>query len=169
MKKQEVQVFDNEALGSVRVIGDSENPLFCLSDICKILGIQNSRHLTNKIKDEFEGCSLKLHPLQTAGGLQNFTFITEAQLYFVLMRSDKPKAKAFRQWIINKILPTIRKQGFYSPNEYISELANILIQHLPPYDFLVKIYINDFNNKKEFSFGYSVGDAKFKLKKKNCK
>ena len=38
-------------------------------------------------------------------------FITEPQLYFVLMRSDKPKAKPFRQWVINEVLPSIRKSG----------------------------------------------------------
>ncbi|ENT9750574.1 hypothetical protein ACGXQS_001512 [Campylobacter coli] len=33
---------------------------------------------------------------------------------FVLMRSDKPKAKPFRQWVIKEVLPSIRKQGYYS-------------------------------------------------------
>ncbi|ENY8287807.1 hypothetical protein ACF10F_001720 [Campylobacter coli] len=30
------------------------------------------------------------------------------------MRSDKPKAKPFRQWVIKEVLPSIRKQGYYS-------------------------------------------------------
>ena len=40
--------------------------------------------------------------------------ITEPQLYFVLMRSDKPKAKPFRQWVVGEVLPSIRKHGFYA-------------------------------------------------------
>lgn len=43
--------------------------------------------------------------------------ITEPQLYFVLMRSDKPKAREFRQWVINEVLPSIRKSGSYKVNE----------------------------------------------------
>ena len=30
------------------------------------------------------------------------------------MRSDKPKAKPFRQWVISEVLPIIRKTGSYS-------------------------------------------------------
>ena len=40
--------------------------------------------------------------------------ITEPQLYFVLMRSDKPKAKPFRQWVVSEVLPSIRRHGFYA-------------------------------------------------------
>lgn len=29
------------------------------------------------------------------------------------MRSDKPKAKPFRQWVVNEVLPSIRKNGYY--------------------------------------------------------
>lgn len=30
------------------------------------------------------------------------------------MRSGEPKAKPFRQWVIKEVLPSIRKQGYYS-------------------------------------------------------
>lgn len=130
-----ITLFEKMDLGKIRVKGDSENPLFCLSDVCGILEIQNSRDLANKIKDEFEGCSFNLHPLQTAGGRQIFTFITEAQLYFVLMRSDKPKAKALRQWVINEVLPSIRKSGKYELhhthfNAQVESVEQVKIQAL---------------------------------------
>ena len=52
--------------------------------------------------------------------------ITEPQLYFVLMRSDKPKAKPFRQWVVNEVLPSIRKQGYYlSPNVESTLIAEL--------------------------------------------
>ncbi|EAL8037643.1 phage regulatory protein [Campylobacter coli] len=44
------------------------------------------------------------------------TSLNEPELYFVLMRSDKPKAKPFRQWVIKEVLPSIRKQGYYASN-----------------------------------------------------
>ena len=47
--------------------------------------------VANAIKSEFEGYKLNLHPLETSGGAQNFTFITESQLYFILMRSKSTK------------------------------------------------------------------------------
>lgn len=107
-------IFKNENLGEVRVIFIDNEPLFCLSDICKVLGIQNPTDTANAIKAEFEAPRLNLYPLETAGGTQNFTMITEPQLYFVLMRSNKAEAKEFRKWVNTEVLPSIRKTGSYS-------------------------------------------------------
>ena len=112
-------IFKNENLGEVRVIFIDNEPLFCLSDICKVLGIQNPTDTANAIKAEFEAPRLNLYPLETAGGTQNFTMITEPQLYFVLMRSDKPTAKEFRKWVNTEVLPSIRKTGAYSIQQQI--------------------------------------------------
>lgn len=107
-------IFKNENLGEVRVIFIDNEPLFCLSDICRALGLTTPSAVANAIKAEFEGYELNSYPLQTAGGTQNFTMITEPQLYFVLMRSDKPTAKEFRKWVNTEVLPSIRKTGAYS-------------------------------------------------------
>ena len=107
---QDIQVFNCE-LGNIRVIIEDGEPLFCLVDICRVLDIQNSRNVANAIKLEFEGSPLNIHPLETSGGVQNFTFITESHLYFILMRSKSTKAKPFRQWVTNEVLPSIRKTG----------------------------------------------------------
>ncbi len=88
---------------------------FNLSDICEVLNIQNVSDVKSAIDREFDkGGRFDICPLETNGGKQNFIFITEPQLYFVLMRSDKPKAKPFRQWVVNEVLPSIRKHGFYA-------------------------------------------------------
>ena len=107
-------IFKNENLGEIRVIFIDNEPLFCLADICKALALTNSAMVANAIKAEFEGCKLDLYPFETAGGIQNLTIITEPQLYFVLMRSDKAEAKEFRKWINTEVLPSIRKTGSYS-------------------------------------------------------
>lgn len=108
------QTFTHKNFGQIRVIGDNENPLFCLRDICEILELTTPARVLEAIKIEFEGGEFNSYPLQTNGGMQKATFVTEPQLYFVLMRSDKPKAKPFRQWVVNEILPSIRKNGFYA-------------------------------------------------------
>lgn len=141
-----VVLFENFELGKIRVKGDSENPLFCLADICEILGLQNPTHATNAIKTEFELPTLNVASFDSGYGIKEFTMITEPQLYFVLMRSDKPKAKPFRQWVINEVLPQIRKQSKYEykgqgttntpppiQEELISELLkqnNMLMQYI---------------------------------------
>ena len=41
--------------------------------------------------------------------------ISESGLYALIMRSEKPQAKAFRKWVTSEVLPTIRKtEGFKS-------------------------------------------------------
>lgn len=52
--------------------------------------------------------------IQRETGPVQATFITEPQLYFVLMRSRSEQARPFRQWVVNEVLPSIRKTGAYS-------------------------------------------------------
>ena len=41
------------------------------------------------------------------------TFINEMNLYKVIMRSDKPQAEPFQDWVCGEVLPSIRKNGGY--------------------------------------------------------
>ena len=112
---QTVQLFKKEDLGMVRILGDKDNPLFCLKDVCEILEHTTPAKVKDSIIKEFGDDLNQIHPIvDNLGRTQKATFITEPQLYFILMRSDKPKAKPFRQWVINEVLPTIRKTGSYS-------------------------------------------------------
>lgn len=127
---QTVQLFKKEDLGMVRILGDKDNPLFCLKDVCEILEHTTPTKIKDSIINEFGEGMTQTHPLKTAGGMQNMTFITEPQLYFVLMRSDKPKAKPFRQWVINEVLPSIRKTGSYIVNNSSSIVNDLKAKEL---------------------------------------
>ncbi|EKE5510211.1 hypothetical protein OVW80_000371 [Campylobacter jejuni] len=106
-----IVLFENEELGQVRVALDENNePLFCLSDICKILDIQDTYKVKQAILREFELSTLSVDSFDTGFGIKEFTMITEPQLYFILMRSDKPNAKHFRHWVTKEVLPSIRKK-----------------------------------------------------------
>jgi len=39
--------------------------------------------------------------------------LSESGLFKLVMRSDKPEAKAFQDWVTREVLPSIRKNGFY--------------------------------------------------------
>lgn len=104
--------FHNKA---IRTLADENNEvIFCLADVCGALTLTNAAMITKQIQAEFEGAKLNLYPFETAGGVQNLTFITEPQLYFVMMRSRAKVAREFRQWICNEVLPSIRKTGAYA-------------------------------------------------------
>lgn len=50
---------------------------------------------------------------------QELTIISESGLYTVILRSDRPEAKAFRRWVTHEVLPAIRKTGVYESPQYL--------------------------------------------------
>lgn len=95
----------------VRVAFDSNNePLFCLTDVCKALGMQrpNPSRFNLNPKGTHSLCT------PTNGGSQMLTFISEENLYRIVFRSTKKEALNFQQWVFAEVLPTIRKTGSYS-------------------------------------------------------
>ncbi|EKN0019765.1 hypothetical protein PV992_001790 [Campylobacter jejuni] len=122
-----LELFKKDDL-EVRVIKDENNePLFCLKDVCDTLELSNISVVKEAINMEFDkGGKFNLTPLKTNGGMQNFIFVNESEVYFILMRSDKPKAKEFRLWITKEVLPSIRRNGNYMQKEFSKELYFLL-------------------------------------------
>ena len=57
----------------------------------------------------------------TNGGMQNIVYVNEKNLYKAIMRSDKPEAEAFQDWVCGDVLPSIRKHGAYMTPEAIEK------------------------------------------------
>ncbi|EAH8023766.1 BRO family protein [Campylobacter jejuni] len=73
-----IVLFENEELGQVRVAVDENNePLFCLSDICKILELTTPSKVADSIKREFELYELSSYSFDTGFGIKEFTMIDE--------------------------------------------------------------------------------------------
>lgn len=104
-----LQIFSNKDFGDVRVNYTDNELLFCLPDVCKAIGIANSRNVKNRLDAE----DVYQMDTQTTGGVQKTTFITESGLYETLLRSDSEKAKPFRKWITKEVIPSIRRTGGY--------------------------------------------------------
>lgn len=109
-----LEVFRNENYEIRVAVDEKGEPLFCLADICKALELTNASMVKSAIISEFELPKLNIGSFDTGYGVKEFTMVTEPQLYFVLMRSDKPNAKPFRKWVNCEVLPTIRKTGSYT-------------------------------------------------------
>lgn len=123
----DVSIFKNESFGEVRVAGTSENPMFCLADICRVLDLQVTP-TKNRLKQD--GVSL-IKVIDSLGREQEATFINEQNLYKVIMRSDKPQAEPFQDWVCGEVLPSIRKTGAYSaqpktPQTYLEALKSLV-------------------------------------------
>lgn len=51
------------------------------------------------------------------GRAKTVVLISESGLYKLIMRSDKPQARAFQEWVTRHVLPAIRKDGAYVMGE----------------------------------------------------
>lgn len=108
-------------------------PLFCLADVCNVLGLTNPSVTATQIKEEFGCPKLNLGQVSDPSGAKSVTFITEPQLYFVMMRSRSEFARPFRQWVTTVVLPSIRKTGAYAVP---SKRENPLLSNLEAASFL---------------------------------
>ena len=111
-----IEIFKDSRFGEVRVAGTSEEPLFCLADVCKALDLQNPSQVKARL-DEEDVQLIDLQALNLNEGIIGNTlanFVTESGLYDVIMRSESSKAKPFRKWVTKEVLPSIRKTGSYS-------------------------------------------------------
>lgn len=90
-----LQVFSYNG-AQVRTVEQNGEPWWVLKDVCDILGIANSRDVVNRLDDDEKGVG----QIDTLGGVQEMTIISESGLYNVILRSDKPEAKPFRKWVL---------------------------------------------------------------------
>lgn len=105
----EIKIFDNPTFGQIRTAGTPEEPLFCLADVCKALGL-SARHVRARLDDGVVSTDTISDSL---GRTQTANFVNEDGLYDVILDSRKPEARAFRKWITSDVLPTLRKTGQY--------------------------------------------------------
>ena len=89
---QSIQVFNNPAFGNIRVAGTESSPQFCLTDVCKALGLSAKGVNQRLTKDVISN-----YPLETAGGMQQAVFVNEDGLYDVILDSRKAEASQFRK------------------------------------------------------------------------
>lgn len=102
---------------------------FIAQDILRILELKGRASLRVLNADE-KGLSTVITP----GGPQKMTIVRETALYQLVCVSRKPTAKVFRQWLYNKVLPSVRQTGHYAnetaPDPVIGESLEIQRQML---------------------------------------
>lgn len=119
-----LQIFNYGEIPVRTVLLDGE-PWWVLADVCRVLGIKNSRDVVNRLDPDEKGVG----QIDTPGGNQNMTIINESGLYKVILRSDKPEAREFSRWVTHEVLPAIRKTGHYGEAAPVEETTVALVNH----------------------------------------
>lgn len=100
----------------IRLVSDNETVLFVASDVAKTLGYKEphkavTRHCKGGMK----------RPVLTSGGLQEMLVIREPDVYRLVTNSKLPAAEKFEMWVMEEVLPSIRKHGGYLTPEKVEE------------------------------------------------
>lgn len=112
-----LEIFKNDNFGSLNVLILDNELYFNLNEVGELLNIANPRtsidvsdsDYVRKFENSVVGETYS-RKLNNAGEL----FLTEAGLYRMLNRSNKPEAEVFQKWVNKEVLPSIRKTGSYS-------------------------------------------------------
>lgn len=94
----------------VRTVLVSGAPWFSSADVGKILQLSNIRASVALLDDDEKG----VNTIDTPGGKQEISIVSESGLYALIFKSRRPEAKKFRRWVTSEVLPAIRKTGSYS-------------------------------------------------------
>lgn len=117
----EIFVFHGQ---EVRTVTINNEPWFVGKDVADILGYLKPLDAISRHVDEYD--SVKHGLTDSLGRIQNTIIINESGLYSLILSSKLPQAKEFKRWVTSEVLPQIRKQGAYVP-ENLSDEAFIAL------------------------------------------
>lgn len=123
----QIKTFNHEQLGLVRCFMTENGKVFFLaSDVAKGLGFRDANSMTRTLDEDEKGTQI----VRTPGGEQKMTVITESGFYHAAMKSRVEKAKEFRRWVTNEVLPQIARTGGYIPVKEEDDEKTILCKAL---------------------------------------
>lgn len=103
------------------MVSIDDQPWFVAADVARVLELPN---ITDTLKSKYIDPSEKA--MKIIGG-REVNIVSESALYKLAMRSKKPQAKAFQDWVTKEVLPSIRKTGSFvtgQPSTSINVLLN---------------------------------------------
>ena len=103
----------------VRTAGSPEQPMFCVQDICTVLGIKNNRNKVALLEQDEKDT---VQTLDAIGRRKKKVFCTEPGFYRIVFSVQKnPKTEPFKRWVFHEVLPSIRKTGLYENKELMRQ------------------------------------------------
>ena len=99
----EFVVLEGKVLFSAKSIGD----ILDIKDINSVIRNFNSKQVVKLKNSDMQ--NMQFRKLNNAGE----NFLTESGVYKLIMRSNKPYAEEFQDWISDDLLPTLRETGGY--------------------------------------------------------
>ena len=119
MTNTNIEIFNSEEFGSVRIIEENNCFLFCASDVAKALGYSN---IHSALQRHCKGV-VKRDTVTSTRGVQALTYIPEGDVYRLIVHSKLPSAERFERWVFDEVLPSLRKNGIYITDPLVKQFA----------------------------------------------
>ncbi|SDL75184.1 phage antirepressor KilAC domain-containing protein [Romboutsia lituseburensis] len=124
-------LFTNENFGEINVVLINKKEYFEAIPIAKALGYSNPRDAILRLCKK-EGVVFSDVGVITATkcdksqAIQYVSkkFIDEGNVYRLILKSKLPSAKKFESWLMDEVIPSIRKNGMYMNDEAIEQTLN---------------------------------------------
>lgn len=124
----ELMLFTNEEFGEIRGVEIEGKPYVVAKDVAKALGYKDT---TNAIKQH---CKWVVkyhlpHPQSNSKTIE-VNMIPEGDVYRLIIKSKLPSAQKFEEWVMDEVLPSLRKTGKYEiqTNNELPQLLNDMTQ-----------------------------------------
>lgn len=106
---EKLQTITHPQFGQLSVIIIDGKEMFKAKEVAAMLGYKDT---VNAVKQHCRG--VVKHHLPSKSGNQEYSLIPESDVWRLIIRSKLPQAEAIERWIMDDVLPSIRKTGTYS-------------------------------------------------------
>lgn len=132
-----IQKFIFANANEVRVVMRNNEPWFVAKDVCDILGTRTSD--VRKTVGNKRVTTLNVDSIHIGNhGGKDAILVNEAGLYKLVLAGRKKEAVKFQDWVVEEVLPSIRKHGAYMTDrtlaimqddpDYIYKIAEMLVK-----------------------------------------
>ena len=132
-----IQKFVFADVNEVRVVMQNGEPWFIAKDVCEILGTRTDN--LRQIVGNKRVMSINPYSIGVGNhGGRDILIVNEAGLYKLVLAGRKKEAVKFQDWVVEEVLPSIRKHGAYMTDrtlaimqddpDYIYKIAEMLVE-----------------------------------------
>lgn len=128
----DIQIFKNTAFGELEVVQEDDKFWFPAIRCAEILGYQNPRDAVARhcqvdgvVKRDVVSLTVNQYGVETEQVVER-KYITEGNLYRLIVSSRLETARKFEKWIFDEVLPEIRRTGGYNAKKSSFEVASLI-------------------------------------------
>lgn len=126
----DIRIFENTEFGELEVLWENKKAFFPAIRCAEILGYKNPR---KAVLDHCRGDGVTKRDVvsytENQYGVRTEQIVTkkyisEGNLYRLIVRSKLESAQRFEKWVFDEVLPTIREHGFYASDDVLEQFLN---------------------------------------------